>query len=187
MVKNPLFFSHDIIKNVVHEGDYAIDATLGNGHDTQLLAELVGPLGKVYGFDIQEQAIESSKEKLAAAELLNQVELVHDGHEKMNEYIPEDKEVSAVMFNLGYLPKGDKNIVTKAETTVEAIKQALSLVKKGGVVSIMVYYGHPGTNGEKEAVDELVRGLSQKEFDTLSYKFVNQINNPPYLYMIQRK
>ena len=187
MIKSPLFFSHEIINKVVHEGDYAIDATLGNGHDTQLLAELVGAKGKVYGFDIQKQAIESSEERLAEAGLLAQVELVHAGHEKMNVHIPEDKEVSAVMFNLGYLPKGDKNIVTKAETTVEAIKQALSLVKKGGVVSIMVYYGHPGTNGEKEAVDELVRNLSQKEFDTLSYKFVNQINNPPYLYMIEKK
>lgn len=187
MIKNPLFFSHEIIKKVVHQGDYAIDATLGNGHDTLLLAELVGSLGKVYGFDIQKQAIESSKEKLAVSGLLPQVELVHAGHEKMKQYIPEDQKISAVMFNLGYLPKGDKNIVTKAETTVEAIKQALSLVKKGGVVSIMVYYGHPGTNGEKEAVDELVRGLPQKEFDTLSYQFVNQINNPPYLYMIEKK
>lgn len=187
MIKSPLFFSHEIINKVVHEGDYAIDATLGNGHDTLLLAELVGSTGKVYGFDIQEQAIESSKEKLLAADLLAQVELVHAGHEKMKEYFPEDKEVSVVMFNLGYLPAGDKDIVTKAETTVAAIEQALSLVKKGGVVSIMVYYGHPGTNGEKEAVDELVRGLSQKEFDTLSYQFVNQINNPPYLYMIERK
>lgn len=187
MIKSPLFFSHEIIKKVVHEGDYAIDATLGNGHDTQLLAELAGSQGKVYGFDIQKQAIESSKEKLLAADLLEQVELIHAGHEKMEQYIPEDKKVSAVMFNLGYLPKGDKNIVTKAETTVKAINQALSLLKKGGVVSIMVYYGHPGTNGEKEAVDELVRGLSQKEFDTLSYKFVNQINNPPYLYIIEKK
>lgn len=187
MIKSPLFFSHDIIKKVVHEGDYAIDATLGNGHDTLLLAELVGSAGKVYGFDIQEQAIESSKERLADAGLLEQVELVHAGHEKMKQHFPEDKEASAVMFNLGYLPKGDKNIVTKAETTVKAIKQALSLVKKGGVVSIMVYYGHPGTNGEKEAVDELVRELSQKEYDTLSYQFVNQINNPPYLYIIERK
>lgn len=187
MIKSPLFFSHDIIKKVVHEGDYAIDATLGNGHDTLLLAELVGSAGKVYGFDIQEQAIESSKERLTDAGLLEQVELVHAGHEKMKQHFPEDKEASAVMFNLGYLPKGDKNIVTKAETTVKAIKQALSLVKKGGVVSIMVYYGHPGTNGEKEAVDELVRELSQKEYDTLSYQFVNQINNPPYLYIIERK
>lgn len=187
MIKSPLFFSHNIIKEVVQEGDYAVDATLGNGHDTLLLAELVGPKGKVYGFDIQKQAIESSKERLLEAGLLSQVELVHAGHEKMKLHVPVDKKVSAVMFNLGYLPKGDKNIVTKAETTVEAIKQALSLIKKGGVVSIMVYYGHPGTNGEKEAVDELVRELSQKEFDTLSYQFVNQINNPPYLYMIERK
>lgn len=187
MIKSPLLFSHEIIKKIVRDGDYAIDATLGNGHDTQLLAELVGSTGKVYGFDIQKQAIESSQERLAVANLLTQVELIHDGHEMMQQYIPADKKVSAVMFNLGYLPKGDKAIVTKAETTVAAIQQALSLLKKGGVVSIMVYYGHGGTNGEKEAVDQLVRELSQKEFDTLAYQFVNQINNPPYLYLIEKK
>lgn len=187
MIKNPLLFSHDIIKKVVNTDDYVIDATLGNGHDTSFLAKLVGPQGNVYGFDIQKQAIESSRDKLTSDGLLPQVELVLDGHETMIQYIPKDKEISAVMFNLGYLPKGDKNIVTKAETTAEAIKQALSLIKKQGVVSIMVYYGHEGTNGEKEVVDQLVRDLSQKEFDTLSYQFVNQINNPPYLYLIKKK
>lgn len=187
MIKNPLFFSHEIIKKTVREGDSVIDATLGNGHDTLLLAEQVGSIGKVYGFDIQKQAIESSKEKLSVSGLLPQVELIHEGHEKIEKHIPENQEISAVMFNLGYLPKGDKNIVTKAETTIAAIEQALSLVKKGGVVSIMVYYGHGGTNGEKEAVDQLVRELPQDAFDTLSYRFVNQINNPPYLYLIEKK
>ncbi len=187
MIKKPLFFSHDIIKQAVREGDFVIDATLGNGHDTMFLAELVGEEGKVYGFDIQADALASTKERLSANELLTRVELIHDGHENMKQYLPEDKEVSAVMFNLGYLPKGDKNIVTKAETTVKAIKQAVFLLKNQGVVSIMVYYGHPGTNGEKEAVDELVRNLPQNDFEVLSYQFVNQINNPPYLYMIKKR
>lgn len=187
MLKRPLLFSHDIIKEAISEGDYAIDATLGNGHDTLFLAELVGLEGKVFGFDIQKDAIQSTKERLIENNLYNQVELIHDGHENMLEHIPEDQQVSAVMFNLGYLPKGDKNIVTKAETTVKAINQALSLLKTGGVLSIMVYYGHPGTNGEKEAVDELVREIPQDDYEVLSYKFVNQINNPPYLYMIKRK
>lgn len=187
MLKRPLLFSHDIIKEAINEGDYAIDATLGNGHDTLFLAELVGTEGKVFGFDIQKDAIQSTKERLLENNLSDRVELIHDGHENMLGHIPEDQQVSAVMFNLGYLPKGDKNIVTKAETTVKAINQALSLLKTGGVLSIMVYYGHPGTNGEKEAVDELVREIPQDDYEVLSYKFVNQINNPPYLYMIKRK
>ena len=187
MLKIPLLFSHEIIKEAIKPGDYAIDATLGNGHDTMFLAKLVGRDGKVFGFDIQKDAIQSTKERLADHGLTEQVKLIHDGHENMLVHLPEEQEVSAVMFNLGYLPKGDKNIVTKAETTVKAINQALSIVKSGGVVSIMVYYGHPGTNGEKEAVDELVRGIPQDDYAVLSYKFVNQINNPPYLYLIKRK
>lgn len=187
MLKNPLSFSHEIIHSVVGEGDYAIDATLGNGHDTLFLSKLVGEKGKVYGFDIQKQAIESTKERLIKENSFDQVELIHDGHENMLSYIPDKKEVSAVMFNLGYLPKGNKEIVTKAETTKKAITQALSLIKKGGIISIMVYYGHPGTNGEKELVDDLVQNIPQEEFESLHYKFVNQRNNPPYLYLIQRK
>ncbi|MDN6161424.1 MAG: class I SAM-dependent methyltransferase, partial [Atopostipes sp.] len=188
VLKNPLSFSHMIVKSVVNKGDYVIDATIGNGHDTLFLAELVGNNGKVFGFDIQKQAIQSTKERLSKEKSVEQVELIHDGHENINNYLPQEKKkVSAVMFNLGYLPKGDKAIVTKAETTKKAINQALSQIKKGGIVSIMVYYGHSGTNGEKEAVDELVRDIPQDKFDSLSYKFVNQRNNPPYLYLIQRK
>lgn len=187
MLKNPLSYSHEIVKSAIDKGDFVIDATLGNGHDTLFLSELVGKDGKVFGFDIQKQAIQSTKNRLDQEERLHRVELIHDGHENMASYIPDNQEIAAVMFNLGYLPKGDKEIVTKAETTVKAIKEALSLVKKGGVVSIMVYYGHPGTNGEKEAVDELVRNIPQEKFESLSYKFVNQRNNPPYLYILQRK
>lgn len=187
MLENPLSFSHKVIDSIVSENDYVIDATVGNGHDTLFLSKLVGKNGKVLGFDIQKQAIQSTKKRLSKADSINQVQLIQDGHENMASYLTKGKKVSAIMFNLGYLPKGDKEIVTKAETTVIAIKQALSLLKKGGVLSIMVYYGHPGTNGEKEAVDQLVQDIPQEKFESLSYKFVNQRNNPPYLYMIQKR
>lgn len=187
MLKNPLSFSHKMIESAVNKGDLVIDATVGNGHDTLFLANLVGESGQVYGFDIQKQAIQSTTERLKENNSLTQVELIHAGHEMMTSNIQEEQEASAIMFNLGYLPKGDKAIVTKAETTKKAINQALSLLKKSGLISIMVYYGHPGTNGEKEVVDELVREIPQDKFETLSYKFVNQRNNPPYLYLIQRR
>lgn len=187
MLKNPLSFSHEMIKSMVNQGDLVIDATVGNGHDTLFLSNLVGESGQVYGFDIQKQAIESTKKRLMENNALAEIELIHAGHEMMAAHIPEEKKASAIMFNLGYLPKGDKEIVTKAETTKKAITQALSLLKKSGLLSIMVYYGHPGTNGEKEVVDELVREIPQEKFETLSYKFVNQRNNPPYLYLIQRR
>ena len=186
MLKRPLRFSHDILKDSIVKGDHVIDATVGNGNDTTLLAQLVGPFGKVYGFDIQEEAIKATKEKLLLTGQLPQVDLIQDGHENLEQYLEKDEQISAAVFNLGYLPKGDKTVITKPETTIKAIKESLKLLRKQGVVSIMIYSGHEGGETEKEAVDEFVRQLPQKEYQVLAYQFINQINQPPYLYLIQK-
>lgn len=187
MLKIPLRFSHDILKETIVDGDHVIDATVGNGNDTVLLAKLVGPYGKVYGFDIQKEAIEATREKLLLTGLLPQVDLIQDGHENLKQYIPDDQQISAITFNLGYLPKGDKSIITKPNTTIEALKNSLPLLRKQGIISLMVYWGHEGGKDEKEAVDVFVRELPQDEYTVLSYQFVNQMNNPPYLYIIEKK
>lgn len=149
MLKSPLSFSHELLKRYVLPNDVVIDATVGNGNDTVLLASLVGGYGKVYGFDIQEQAIKSTKEKMLLTGLLPQTELILDGHENMDFYIPEDTKISAATFNLGYLPKSDKNIITLPETTLIALKKTLVRLRKGGLVTVMVYYGHKGGLEEK--------------------------------------
>lgn len=187
MLQAPLRFSHEILKKSIVPGDYVIDATVGNGYDTVMLAQLVGQVGKVYGFDIQKEAIETTKEKLLLTGQLPQTELILDGHENIGNYLSEDEQISAATFNLGYLPKGDKSIVTKAETTISAIAQCLLRLRKGGLVSIMVYYGHEGSQGEKEQVDNFVVGLSQEDYQALEYKFPNQRNNPPYLYLVEKR
>ncbi len=187
MLKIPLRFSHDILKDTIVSGDTVIDATVGNGNDTVLLAQLVGPFGKVYGFDIQEEAIANTSTKLLLTGQLEHVKLINDGHEKMTEYIPNNTQVSAVTFNLGYLPKGDKNITTLPDTTLKAIKLSLGLLRRQGIISIMVYSGHESGKIEKEAIDEFVIHLPQDEYNVLVYKFVNQKNNPPYLYVIEKK
>lgn len=187
MLKKPLRFSHEILKNTVILGDTVIDATAGNGNDTVLLAQLVGQLGKVYAFDIQEDAIKSTKEKLILTGQSKQVELILDGHENLDQYLDDGEKVSAVTFNLGYLPRGDKSITTQADTTLTAIKNSLKVLRKQGVVSIMVYYGHDEKLEEKNVVDKFVTQIPQEEFDVLTYRFVNQANQPPYLYLIQKK
>ncbi len=187
MLKQPLQFSHDILKQAIVEGDTVIDATVGNGKDTILLASLVGNLGKVYGFDIQKEALETAEQKLLLTGLLPQTELIHDGHEKTDQYLPENTEISAAVFNLGYLPSGDKSIITKPDTTLQAIEQSLNVLRKGGIISIMVYYGHDGGLEEKTKVDSYITGLSQKAYQVLEYKYVNQKNNPPYLYLIEKR
>lgn len=186
MIKRPLNFSHEVLRENVEAGDYVIDATVGNGHDTSFLANLVGKSGKVYGFDIQEQAIKNTIDKLTKENHIEQVELINDGHENINKHISTENEIAAVTFNLGYLPSGDKNIITKGDTTISAIEQSIQLIKKRGVISIMIYYGHEGGLEEKKTVDDFVSNLPQDKFQVIMYKIVNQINNPPYLYLIQK-
>ncbi len=187
MLKQPLRFSHDILKETIVSGDTVIDATVGNGNDTVLLAQLVGPFGKVYGFDIQEEAIKSTSQKLLLTGLTEQVELIQESHDKINEYLTMDTKISAVTFNLGYLPKGDKTITTQAHSTLEAIHQSLPLLRKQGIISIMIYSGHEGGMEEKNAVDDFVQNLEQTTYNVLTYQFVNQKNHPPYLYIIEKR
>ncbi|QJA08657.1 methyltransferase domain-containing protein [Romboutsia sp. CE17] len=173
------------IEDVISNGDIVVDATMGNGYDTKYLAEKVGENGFVYSFDIQEEAIKSTNKRLEKANLLDRVKLILDGHENMENYVKE--EVSCVLFNLGYLPRADHNVITRPDTTLKAIKSSLKLLKPHGVVSIAIYTGHEGGMEEKNIVYEFVKELDQNEFNVLESKFVNQINNPPQLILIEKK
>lgn len=173
------------LEQVIKEGDIVIDATMGNGYDTKYLAQKVGDSGFVYSFDIQEAAIKSTQKKLVKENLQDRVKLILDGHENMNKYI--DGKVSCVLFNLGYLPRCEHMIITKPNTTIKAIKHSLSLLKPHGVISIAIYTGHPGGMEEKNSVYEFVKSLDQREFNVLECGFINQINNPPQLVLIEKK
>jgi predicted methyltransferase len=146
---------------VLSPGAFAIDATMGNGHDTLFLAHRVAPDGRVIAFDVQPAALEATRRRLQAAGLLPLVELRQCGHEHLLEVLPADwpGRVAAVMFNLGYLPGSDKRVITRAENTVPALRQAVEVLRPGGIVSVMLYRGHPGANGETEALDRWLGGL----------------------------
>ena len=174
-----------LLEDVINEGDIVIDATMGNGYDTKYLAEKVGESGLVYSFDVQEEAIKSTKKRLEKAGLIDRVNLILDGHQNMDMYV--NKEVSCVMFNLGYLPRAKHQVITKPETTLEAIKKSLELLKPNGVVSIAIYTGHEGGMEECDEVFGYVSKLDQSEYSVLNCNFVNQINHPPRLIMIEKK
>ncbi|WP_105616091.1 class I SAM-dependent methyltransferase [Vallitalea okinawensis] len=175
---------HRIIEDSVREGSIVLDGTVGNGNDTLYLAHRVGKTGKVYGFDIQEQAIECTKEKLIKEKVVERVELIHDTHTKIQRYVKE--ELDLVIFNLGYLPKSNKKIITKAESTLDAILQSLDLLKNGGILAITSYYGHEGGKEEKDAVEEVVSKLDSKFYNVAKVDFLNRPNNPPIIYMIEK-
>ena len=179
MLQTAMRYSHTLLQEVVKPGQTVVDATMGNGHDTELLATLVGPEGKVYAFDIQEQAVTTTKG------LLPQVELIHQGHETVADYVPD--AVHAAIFNLGYLPKSDKKIITLPETTEQALQALIQRIVPCGRIILVCYYGHEGGPEELEAVHRFCRQLPQAQFNVLSYQFINQRNQPPVLFCIERK
>jgi len=183
-IVNTIKISRDFILNFVKEGQVVLDCTVGNGNDTLLLARCVGPQGKVYGFDIQKEAIESTKEKLACENLDNRVILILDGHENIDIHINE--KLDFIIYNLGYLPGSDKSIITKKETTLISLKKALEMLKENGLLLITCYTGHKGGLEEKDAVENFLVNLDQKKFNVLKYEFINQKNNPPVLYAIEK-
>ncbi len=172
------------IRNNVLEGYKVLDCTIGNGHDTLALSQAVGSTGKVYGFDIQEIAIENTLALLKKHNSSNNVELILDSHENIDNHISH--KLNFIIYNLGYLPKGDKSIRTSSTSSVISIKKALTLLDKNGLLAVTVYVGHPGGMDEKNSIEEIFKTLDQKEYNVLRYEFINQANDPPVFYCIER-
>lgn len=146
--------AHQAISQVLADGVIAIDATVGNGHDTLFLAQGVGDHGQVYGLDIQPNALEATRRRLVSAAVLPRVSLLHAGHEHLATVIPEHLhgQVKAIMFNLGYLPGGDKSLTTQAVTTVAALQAAIILLAPGGRLTVVAYAGHAHGRDEADAL-----------------------------------
>ena len=178
-MKRPLEMAHDFLAEVVTKEDIVVDATMGNGHDTLFLAKLAK---QVFAFDIQEQALMKTQQRLEQAGLDNAL-LILEGHETLDQFVTEAK---AGIFNLGYLPSADKSLITKPHTTIEALRKLCQLLVKGGRIAIMIYYGHEGGELEKDAVLDFVSQLDQQEFTVAIYRTLNQVNNPPFLVMIEK-
>lgn len=181
---NTLKISNDIMDKHVQEGDIVLDCTVGNGNDTLRLAKLVGNKGKVYGFDIQEVALDITLKLLTCENLDNRVELIRDSHENIDLYI--NNKLDFIIYNLGYLPKGDKNIKTKSSSTLISLKKSLELLNKNGIILITSYIGHEGGLDEKDAIEELLLELNQKDYNVIKYNFINQKNYPPILYGVEK-
>ncbi|WP_408956465.1 tRNA (mnm(5)s(2)U34)-methyltransferase [Natroniella sp. ANB-PHB2] len=178
-------YSHSILTEQLFEGANVVDATVGNGNDTEFLAKLVGAEGQVWGFDIQKQAIERTKGKLMKSGFLERVTLIQADHQKLAQYISE--EVDGILFNLGYLPGTDKDITTTIKTTLRAVKAGLDILVKGGVMVIVIYTGHQAGKEEAEALLQYATNLNYKEYNVLHYQFINQASKPPEVMVIKKR
>ncbi len=180
--------AHQVVSEVVRPGEVVIDATAGNGHDTLFLAQLVGPQGTVFALDVQPQAIARTGDRLKDAGYTN-VELVQHDHAQLQSTIRErsQDQIAAVMFNLGYLPGGDKSVMTQLLSTLPAIDAAIALIRPGGVLTVIAYPGHPGGAEEAAAVESRLGRLPDDQFDVRRFESHTSSNAAPILFAVIRR
>ena len=172
---------HANLRERLRSGDFAIDATVGNGHDTVLLAELVEPRGNIHGFDIQQEALLNTRQLLELETPEAEVVLHLAGHETMDLHLPPEflGNTTAVVFNLGYLPGSDKSRATKMETSLSALKLSWEkYLRSGGILSVLCYPDHPGGKEETEAVAEW--------FERLEVDFERHPTTGPVLFLVTK-
>lgn len=173
------------LQEALKPGGRAVDATMGNGQDTLLLAQCVGPSGRVDAFDIQVSALARTRERLEEAGCLGQVRLHLAGHECMAEHVRGP--VQAIAFNLGWLPGGDKAVTTRVETTRLALAASLALLAPGGVLTVCAYPGHEEGAREAALVRALLSGLRPQDFNVLEQVFLNASPGAPVFFLAQKQ
>lgn len=189
-------WGHALLAEVIDQGDLVVDLTAGNGHDTLMLFRLVGGEGQVVAFDIQDQALQATEDRLKSngarvrraetgAVLARRagVDLVSSCHAELDEYLPEPPK--AVIANLGYLPGGDLSVITRPGTTLTALSKACVMLAPGGRLAVVIYPGHEGGKEEAEQVDSFFRGLSEQDFGVLGMRVENR-SVAPYLQIVEK-
>lgn len=173
------------IEEQVKEGDICIDATMGNGNDTLLLSRLAGPDGQVLAFDIQEQALQAARQKLLRENAPDNYTLFLESHTHMADHVKPDS-VSCIVFNFGYLPGGDHSLATRSETSIQALEQSLTLLKKGGLLSLCIYSGGDSGFEERDALLTWLKKLDSHNYLVIRSDYYNRPNNPPIPVLVIR-
>ena len=166
------------------EGDVAVDFTMGNGNDTLFLSKTVGECGRVYAFDIQEQALASTKAKLEEEGAPENYTLICASHHRVKEFVKEP--IKAGMFNLGYLPRSNrKSVTTMRETTMPAVEAAIELLLPDGVLIVAIYPGHEEGALEGDMLREYFKGLSKYRICASEFRILNSPDSP-YFFLVEK-
>jgi predicted methyltransferase len=179
--------ARDLVSRNLPGDGLAVDATVGNGHDTLWLARRVGPRGSVVGIDLQQEALIGASRRLLHAGVLDRVALIRSGHERIGSLIrspgPRGRP-SAIMFNLGYLPGGDRSVVTRPESTILALKASMEVVAPGGIITVVLYPGHPAGLEESRAVERWAIDSVSSRAELLRVDPIHPNTPPPWLLAI---
>lgn len=182
---NALTLVHSVISAHVSDGAVCVDATAGRGYDTAFLCEKVGKNGRVFAFDIQSEAIDSTRELLKSKGL--DAQLILDSHANMANYL-QPESADCIVFNLGYLPRGDHSVFTRFESTKKAIEQGLDILKYGGLMCVSVYYGGDSGYEERDALLPYLKTLDDEKYQVLATFFHNWKKDPPIpVFIIKNK
>lgn len=183
--EKPTVRAHRELGAVLRAGDTAVDATAGNGHDTAFLASMVGRSGRVLAFDIQPEAIASSKRKIETF-AWNHVQFVLACHSTLADHVPPER-AAAIVFNLGYLPGGDHALITASATTLIALRAAAQLLRPSGLLTIVCYPGHEGGDAESAAVIDWAQALSPAAFEVEVDRPEELLRTSPFLILVRKR
>jgi predicted methyltransferase len=180
-------WSHHLLSPCLQPGDWAIDATAGNGHDTLFLAQEVGSTGRVFAFDVQSAALEATRQRLGSHAA--QCHLIHASHHTLLEHLPKEASgrIAAAIFNLGYLPGAEKTCITQTETTLTAIAAAFTLLRPTGRLVVVVYPGHPGGDTEAAAVATQLTALPWDQAEVQHLRTANRTTRSPECWVIAKR
>jgi hypothetical protein len=181
-ISDHISLAHLLWSQVIQKGEIAIDATAGNGFDALVLSKIVlsSNSGRLYCMDIQERAIKATEDKLIQAYdstyVKERVQMMQSSHERFPVEIAANT-VSGIVYNLGYLPgthtDGSKRIMTTPFSTILSMKNALPLLRKGGILTATAYRGHKEGIEETEACFKFFSGLNQTDWRVYSHDPIN--------------
>lgn len=181
---NTKLLTEFIFKKIKKNDMIVTDMTLGNGHDSLNILNILKGNGFLYSFDIQDIALENSKKLLKNCVYQN-YNLIKDNHKNFDKYI--EKNIDIGIFNLGYLPGGDKNITTKAEDVLICLEKLIQTLNENGIILITLYPGHESGKEEIRLIESFFRKINQKNYNIIKFDFINQKNNPPYILLLEKK
>ena len=157
--------SHEEVSKFLKTADVVVDATSGGGFDSLFGASLLSESGKIFCFDVQQTAIERTKKRLEQGGYLAKAHFFQIGHEQMSEVLPTDifGKVNCFFFNLGWLPNSDKQVITKPQTTIKALRSAIELADKSKcILSVLCYKAHDGGMQEFLEVEKFLMSVGEK-------------------------
>lgn len=181
---NSKTMAHMVLTPILSTARCVVDATAGNGHDTVFLATHTPADCRVYAFDVQQDALDSTLRLTEEVGVADKVESVLDSHANIDRYIKG--EIDAAMFNLGYLPSGDHSLTTCADTTMAAIDKIVRRLSVGGAVTIVSYSGHEAGAAEQKRLWQELRQLPVRYYTVSAFQMINHKETAPMLFLIER-